>query len=204
MPVITSIKPQKSKSRVNIYLDDVFGFGLDLENYLKLELKVGQELSEDRIIEITKKAEFQKVMDRLLNFTTIRPRSEKEVGDWMIRKKVDESLKKGLTEKLRKLDLLNDEKFAGWWIEQRLAFKNKSVRDLNYELRGKGIAKETINKVLGEGGIDEEKSAKELMAKKGYKWKGLGKIDQKRKMTEFLARRGFGWNTIKKVLEESI
>ena len=68
MPSITAIKPQKSKNRINIYLDGKFGFGLDLENFVKFGLKVEQELSEERIIEITKKAEFQKVFDRILFF----------------------------------------------------------------------------------------------------------------------------------------
>ena len=104
MPTITSIKPQKQKSRVNIYLDGKFGFGIDLENFVKFGLKVEQELSEERIIEITKKAEFQKVFDRLLLFASLRPRSEKEINDWLKRKKVDESFTNTLSEKLRKLD----------------------------------------------------------------------------------------------------
>jgi len=40
MPVITSIKAQKNQKRVNIYLDGKFSFGLDLENFMKLQLKV--------------------------------------------------------------------------------------------------------------------------------------------------------------------
>ena len=129
MPSITAIKPQKSKNRINIYLDGKFGFGLDLENFVKFGLKVEQELSEERIIEITKKAEFQKVFDRILFFASLRPRSEKEVNNWLKRKKVDESFNNTLLEKLTKLELLDDEKFAVWWVEQRLQFKSKSKRE---------------------------------------------------------------------------
>ena len=45
MPIITAIKSQKKKERVNVYLDDKFGFGIDLENFIKLGLKVEQELT---------------------------------------------------------------------------------------------------------------------------------------------------------------
>jgi len=60
MPVITQIKSQKNKKRVNVYLDGKYGFGIDLENFMKMGLKVEQELSEKEISEILKKAEFQK------------------------------------------------------------------------------------------------------------------------------------------------
>lgn len=213
MPTITAIKPQKRKNspsrkasagrgRVNIYLDGEFGFGLDLENFVKLGLKVEQQLSEEKIIEITKKAEFQKALDRLLMFATLRPRSEKEVRDWMARKKIGDSFKNALFEKLHKLELLDDEKFAKWWVEQRLAFKSKSLRDLSYELRSKGINKDIINNVLTEVNIDEEKVAKDLLEKKMYRWRSLGKPDKKRKMSEYLARKGFGWSVIGKVTSD--
>lgn len=199
MSVITSIKLQKIKKRVNIYLDGKFGFGLDLENFVKLGLKVGMNLSDEKVIEIAKKSEYQKTFDRILFFAALRPRSEKEVKNWMIRKKISDDLKKTLIEKLRKLDLLDDEKFTKWWIEQRLAFKNKSLKDLNYELVGKGVDKEIIRKVLNEIEIDEEKIARELLERKSYRWRGLGKLDKKRKISEFLARKGFKWSVIKKI-----
>jgi len=68
MPTVTSIKPQRNGKRVNVYLDGKFGFGIDLENYVTLGLKVEQELSEAEVETIIKKAEFQKTLDKLLKF----------------------------------------------------------------------------------------------------------------------------------------
>ena len=42
MPIITAIKPQKNKKRVNIHLERKFGFGIELENFVKFGLKVEQ------------------------------------------------------------------------------------------------------------------------------------------------------------------
>ncbi len=200
MPTITSIKLQRIKKRVNIYLDGRFGFGLDLENFVRLGLKAGNVLSDEDVVRILKKGEYQKALDWLLLFVSLRPRSEKEVNDWMARKKVADDLKSTLVEKLKHLDLLDDEKFARWWIEQRLAFKNKSIKDLYYELAGKGIGKEIINKVLNSAEIDEEKSARILLDKKGYRWRGLGKLERRKRISKFLARKGFKWDVIKKVI----
>jgi regulatory protein len=90
VPVITAIKPQKNKPRVNIYIDGKFRFGLDLENYVKTGLRTEQELSEEQIRAIITKAEFQKASDNLLRYATLRPRSGKEIKDWFYKKQVPE------------------------------------------------------------------------------------------------------------------
>ncbi|MFC1727565.1 hypothetical protein ACFL0Y_03510 [Patescibacteria group bacterium] len=43
MPQVTKITSQKSQKRVNIYLDGKFTFGLDMDNFIKAGLKVGQD-----------------------------------------------------------------------------------------------------------------------------------------------------------------
>jgi regulatory protein len=199
VPIITSIKQQRNKDRVNVYLDDKFGFGIDLDNFVLLHLKVDQELTDKQVGEIIKKAEFQKTLDKLLRFAMVRPRSEKEVTDYFRRKKIHESIHSELLGKLKHLELIDDEKFAKWWVEQRQAFRPKPKRILNQELRIKGIKPEAIKKVLGEEEIDEEKMAKELIAKKAYKWKNLEARIRRQKMSQYLAGKGFSWEVIEKV-----
>ena len=202
MPVITSIKQQKNKDRVNVYLDDKFGFGIDLDNFVLLHLKVDQELTEKEIEDIVKKAEFQKTLDKLLRFAMVRPRSEKEVTDYFRRKKVHESLHDKLLEKLKHLELIDDEKFAKWWIEQRQAFRPKPKRILDQELRIKGVDREIVQRILGEEDVDEEKMAKELIEKKSYKWKNLPTRESRQKKSQYLAGKGFSWDVIEKVLSK--
>lgn len=204
MPIITSIKQQKNKNRVNVYLDDKFGFGIDLDNFVILHLKLNQELTDEEVAEIVKKAEYQKTLDKLLRFAIIRPRSEKEIADYFKRKLVHESMHEKLLEKLKYLELLDDAKFAKWWVEQRLAFRPKSQRIMNYELRMKGIKPDIIQKILDEIPIDEEKMAKDLLAKKMYKWKNLEPREARQKMSQYLAGKGFSWDTIEKTVNEVV
>lgn len=199
MSTITSIKQQKAKNRVNVYLDDKFGFGIDLDNFVLLHLKVDQELTDEEVIEVVRKAEFQKTLDKLLRFATLRPRSEKEITDYFRRKKVHESMWEELLEKLRHFELIDDLKFAKWWVDQRQNFKPKSKRVLKIELTKKGIVKEIINTVLDDTPIDEEKMAKDLIERKAYKWKGLEPRIARQKMSQYLAGKGFGWDVITKL-----
>ncbi len=200
MPIITSIKQQKAKNRVNVYLDGHFGFGIDLDNFVKLGLRVGQELTDAEVAEIVKKAEFQKNLDKVLRFATLRPRSEKEIRDYFKRKKYHISIYDSLLEKLKHFELLDDFKFAKWWVDQRQNFKPKPTRILKIELTQKGIVKEIIENVLGETKVDEEKMAKELIERKSYKWKNLEPRIAKQKMSQYLAGKGFNWEIIKNVV----
>ena len=170
---------------------------------MKLGLKVEQELADEEIEKIVKKAEFQKTLDKLLRFATLRPRSEKEVRDWFRRRKVHESLHKDLFDRLNRLELIDDKKFAEWWVEQRQTFKPKSLRILNNELRIKGIKKDIIEEVLGETKIDEEKIARQLLEKKAYRWKNLPARELKQKAYEYLVRKGFSWEIISKVVDRT-
>lgn len=208
MPIITSIKPQKNKrslagfagkNRLNIYLDDKFGFGIDLDNFVLLHLKVDQELTDQEVNEIVKKSEFQKTFDKLLMWATLRPRSEREVKDYFRRKKIHDSVQPDLLEKLKHFNLLNDLEFAHWWIDQRI--KTKSLKVIKLELRIKGVEKNTIEDALEKVEIDEEKIAKKLTEKKMYKWKNLDERIRKQKISQYLSGKGFDWNVIEKIVK---
>ena len=203
MPIITALKSQKNKNRVNVYLDDKFGFGIDLDNFVLLHLKLNQELTQQEVEEIIKKAEFQKTWDKLLRFAMLRPRSEKEVKDYFRRKEIHESLHEDLLKKLKHLNLLNDLDFAKWWIDQRSNFKPKSKRIIIQELRMKGISTDNIDDAFGETVIDEEKLARDLVEKKMYKWQGLDERIKKQKISQYLAGKGFGWDVIEKITKKS-
>jgi len=199
--IITSVKQQKNKKRVNIFLDEKFAFGIDLENFLKSKLKVGMELEDEQIEKIVNKAEFAKVYDKILRFASLRPRSKREFERWFFKHKVHKSLHARLFNKLKRLEFLDDEKFATWWVEQRLQFKSKSKRELIQELRLKGITKDTMDDVFSKLEVDEEAQAKKLFEKNKYKWERLTGFEKRKKVSAYFARRGFSWDVIRKVIE---
>lgn len=200
MPKITSIKQQANKKRVNVYLDEKFGFGIDIDNFVLLKLRVGNELSEVDIKDIIKKAEFQKTLDKLLRFATVRPRSEREIVEYFDKKKVHETLREGLIEKLKYFELLDDLKFSKWWVTQRKEFRPKPIRVLIQELRQKGIDTNIIELVFSEESIDEEKIASDLINKKIYKWEKYDKKIASQKKAQYLLSKGFSWEIIKKIV----
>lgn len=202
MPEVTLLKPQKNNKRVNVYLDGEFGFGIDLDNLVINRIKIGSVLTDEEVKKIVRKAEFQKTLDKLLKFAMLRPRSEREIDDYLKRKKVHESMWKDLLEKLKHFELLDDAKFAKWWAEQRIQFKSKSKKFIKGELLQKGIDGNIIEDVLEKTSIDEEKMARELLERRAYKWDGLDHREAKQKKFQYLAGKGFGYEVVEKILSE--
>jgi len=201
VPQITSIKQQRGKKdRVNVYLDNKFGFGIDLDNFVLLNLRVEQELSENQVEKIVRKAEFQKTLDKLLRFAMVRPRSEKEVKDYLYRKKVPEMMYSDFFLKLKNFELIDDTKFAKWWVETRQEFRPKPRRIIKQELIIKGVDKQIIDEVLDETKFDEEKLAKDLLKSRENHWKGLEKNKRKQKKIEYLIRKGIGYDIAKRAV----
>lgn len=201
MPQITSIKQQKKESRFNIYLDDKFGFGIDIDNFVILGLKVGQNLTSEEIETVIRKAEFQKILEKILRFGMIRPRSKKEFIGWLRQKKVPDVIHKDLFSKLKHFKLLDDFEFAKWWIETRQSYSPKTKRILKNELIIKGIDQDIITAILDETEIDELKLARETLLKRRFHWDRFEDNQKEKKMLGYLVGKGFDFEIAKKAIK---
>lgn len=203
MPTITSIEKQKKTGRVNVFIDGEFSFGMSFETLLKHGIKKDKDIDEEAIRKFKEESNLEKVYGRLLRFSTIRPRSEKEIKLWFKRKNIDPELVAGAFNKLKSMGLVGDEEFAKWWVGQRREFRPRSKIALVSELRGKGIAKETIDEVLQEMGKSSElEFAKRVGLKKLRAVSGLPDRDKKKRLLAFLAMRGFSYDTAKEAIDE--
>ncbi|MEK7580699.1 MAG: RecX family transcriptional regulator [Patescibacteria group bacterium] len=207
---ITSLDPQKAtknkdKKRFNVYLNEKYTFSIGQENLLKFKLAVGKILSENEIIQITKGEFFNYLVDRAINFLSFRPRSEKEIKDYLIKKistkqkiKFSEAKETKVIEevinKLKKYNYIDDLEFATWWIESRNANKQKGFKLIKQELTQKGLSREVLEKF--EKGQDEVKLALIALSKRESRWKKLDGFSLKKKIYAFLANRGFDYETI--------
>lgn len=107
---------------------------------------------------------------------------------------------------------IDDEKYAKWFIENRLRFNPKGQRILKMELKQKGVATEIIEDAIRNLSIDDEsevsnsdlESARKLVEKKLPKYKDMEKQEIYQKLGAFLARRGFGWDIIKKSIDDGL
>ncbi len=197
---ITAIEPQqKNPQRVNIYLDGEFAFGLAA--IVATWLKVGQELSGEKIASLKAEDEREVTYQKALHFLSYRPRSSAEVHKNLIKRGVPETLARETVERLQRSGLVNDEAFARAWVENRNTFRPRSRSVLKMELRQKGLSDETVQSVLSEQ-VDEEALALEAARKYARRLAGLDWPDFRKKLGGFLARRGFSYTTLAPVVSE--
>ena len=71
---------------MNVYVDEKFAFSLDISQVVDLGIKVGRVISLNELSEFRKASEFGKLYQRALEWVLMRPRSEKEVRDYLWRK----------------------------------------------------------------------------------------------------------------------
>ncbi len=84
---ITKLEYQnKDPNRVNVYIDDNFTAGLDVNDIIRLGLFNGQEISKEQVNKIISESEFGKLFNAALNFLSFRPRSEWEIRQYLKRK----------------------------------------------------------------------------------------------------------------------
>jgi len=197
---ITAIEPQqKNPQRVNVYLDGEFAFGL--ARILAAWLKVGQELSEEKIASLKTEDEREITYQKALHFLSYRPRSSAEVHQNLTKRGVSETLAKETVSRLQSSGLVNDDAFAQAWVENRNTFRPRSKSALRMELRRKGFSDETVQSVLDEH-VDEQALAFEAARKYVRRLAGLEWPEFRQKLGSFLARRGFSYTTLAPVVSE--
>ncbi len=144
------------------------------------------------------------LLERLIRFATVRPRTEYEVKRWFARKKVSEEDSKIALTELKKAGLVDDEAFARWWVDQRVTFRPKSSRLLVVEIIKKGVDRELAKRVVEESDLNDDSMAFQLIEKKKRSWERLAPEDRKKKAITFLQLRGFKWEVIKKIVDKEL
>jgi regulatory protein len=199
MKKITALAVQKKNSnRVNVYLDGEFAFGV--ARITAAWLKNGDELSDEKIAQLLAEDAREWAYQQALLFLSYRVRSEKEVRQNLRKHEVPAEVVEETLARLRQAGLVNETEFAQVWVENRNAFRPRSRRALEMELRQKGLDDEAIQTSLAN--VDEEALAYAAALKRAVRFKNLDWEVFRKKLSEFLARRGFSYATVAPVVSK--
>lgn len=197
---VTALKLQaRNKERVNVHLDGRFAFGLAKVEAARL--RVGQELTEADLARLRAADDREQVHVRALRFLALRPRSETEVREHLKKHKVAEAEIDRELSRLRETGLVDDRTFARLWVENRAAFRPRSQRALQVELKRKGINPETQREALT--AADDADAVHRLAAGRARRLAALPRPEFQRKLSGFLARRGFDFDLIETAVERA-
>lgn len=222
---VTNIRQQtRHTDRYSVYIDEKYTFSLNDYQLAASGLRVGKTLTVDEVDNFAKESQFGRAYERTLSYVMIRPRSEKEIRDYLTRtflypkpksytdkngqrhfkkqtidtKQVTQVIER-VMERLAAKGYINDEAFATSWAASRQAHKKPSRRKLEQELRAKGVPADIIATVLQKVPINETDNLAELVAKK----RRLSRYQDDTKLTQYLLRQGFSYDDIREVLAHS-
>lgn len=197
MKKITAIEAQKKNpGRVNVYLDGEFAFGL--ARVVAAWLKVGQELSEEKIERLQLEDARERAFQQAMLFLSYRARSESEIRQNLRKHEIPEPVIEHTLERLRQDGLADDKQFARAWVENRTAFRPRSRRMMTMELRRKGLDEEAVKSAVED--VDDEALAYEAAQKRANRFKDLEWNEFRKKLSDFLARRGFSYSVVAPVV----
>jgi regulatory protein len=147
--------------------------------------------------------QYEKFYTLTLRFLQLRARSEKEIRDYLLKKRAPSEIIEIVVRKLREYNFLNDRQFARMWIESRKRFHPKSTSFLVLELRRKGIAKEIIDEELSARESDMDlKLALQVVSQKIQRYRHLDRRKVYQRLGSILIRRGFGFDVAKRAIDE--
>jgi regulatory protein len=207
---ITALEPQRRPGRLNIFVDGQFIIGVGETVAADLGLRVGREITPDKLREVAGAEEVHKATEAALVLLEVRARARREIETRLAQKGYDEEVITRVMEKLTRLELLDDAQFAAQWVEAKTRVGGSrpiGKRRLSSELFGKGVAKEQIAEA-----VEKVTNEDELVLARAAAGKKVRVVPtdrdalqaERRKLMGFLQRRGFGWETVKQVTREAL
>ncbi len=210
MKITAITSQQKNVNRVNVMVDGKYRFSLDIFQVGELGIKIDKEYSEEELVEFEQESQFGKLYARALEYTMLRPHSEREIKDYLWRKTrttrtkegiekpgVPQSLADRVLERLKEKKYIDDEEFARYWFEYRSQTKGTSLRKLENELRVKGVDSKIIDQQRSQTNRADNDELRKVIAKKKSKY------PDEQKLIVYLMRQGFRYDDVKEALKTS-
>ncbi len=201
--VITAIESQKrQKSRVNIFLDGNFAFGLDAEVVLRHRLKKGTTLSVDNQKHLLFEEDLKAALSRAFRLLGQRNYSEQEIQHKLEAMRFHVTIIDRTIARCRELGYLDDAKFARDFVKAQLARRPQGKLRLRPALLRKGISAKLADEILGEffASVDTarlvEEAAEKFLSRRA---KAIPADKLRKRFADHLVRAGFSWDDIQRL-----
>lgn len=195
--LVTAIEPRK-KSMSAVYIDGEFAVKLDTMTLLENKIKVGTELTDEKLHEIINKSDERRAKEKALNLITYRDHSKKELVD-KIKRTCSEEMAEQAAQQMEELGLVDDRVFAEKYAKELLRKKHMSAKAIKYKLREKGISDTISEEIILQLEIDPYEEIKQVLEKKYYDYDTNEKT--KKRAISALQRLGWSWSDIKSAME---
>lgn len=196
--MVTAITPvDKRKSKV--FLEEGFAFVLYRGELEQFGIREGEELEEETYLRILREILMGRAKERALYLLSASAKTE----SWM-RQKLSQAGYPGEAVEyalnfLKEYHYIDDNAYVESYI--RSSGGKKSRRQMEFELRQKGVSKDLLRQALEEFPVDEEEGARELLMKRMKGKTGISR-EEKNRLAAYLGRKGYSFDIINRVIKE--
>ncbi len=142
--------------------------------------------------------EFDKEKTRVLRYILYKKRTENEVRT-KFGKTIEENMLDDIIEYLKEAGYIDDKEYIRKTVNNFIALKNLSIREMKYKLLSKGLSKNDVEDYIYENKDEleeyETESAENLIYKKSTSM-------EKDEIKQFLLKKGYKLENINKAMEE--
>ncbi len=191
--MISKIEPQKRKGRYNVYINDMFAFGVDEEVLLRFELKKGLHVTPELQKEIEAEDTFAKAYSKTLNYLSHSLRTEKQIRDYLVKNEIDIYTDR-IIGTLKELKLIDDLIYSESYVRTMANVNQKGPRNIEQDLKQRGVSEHTIMDALMEYPEEQQlENAIDLAEKKWMKTKNSSTFESIQKVKQYLVNKGYNF-----------
>ncbi|MCI8636722.1 MAG: hypothetical protein HFJ36_02510 [Clostridia bacterium] len=142
--------------------------------------------------------EFDNQKTKVLKYILYKKRTEQEIRKKFI-SSIDENMLEDIIEYLKEAKYIDDQEFLEKTVNNFLILKNMSIKELQYKLIAKGLAKNDIEDYIYEN--REELEQYEVQSAKNIFYKKSASMEQE-EIKQYLLKKGYKKENITKAEEE--
>lgn len=141
--------------------------------------------------------EFDREKTKVLKYILYKKRTEQEVRN-KFSSTIDENMLEDIIEYLKEAKYINDKEFIEKTVNNFIALKNLSIKEIQYKLMAKGLSKNEIEDYISDNKEELEqyeiKSAENILYKKSISM-------EQEEIKQYLLKKGYKLENIKKAIE---
>ena len=136
---------------------------------------------------------------------TLAPRTRAQLAEKLHERGVPEEAAERVLDRFAEVGLVDDAAYAEAWVRSRHSGRGLARRALAHELRGRGVADETVAEAVERLAPEEElETARALVARRLPGTHGLSPEARTRRLAGMLARKGYPAGVVWRVVGEAV
>ncbi|NLY44230.1 MAG: hypothetical protein GX066_09785 [Clostridiaceae bacterium] len=201
---ISSVENQKNNpDRLLVFVDGDYKFSIEQEDWYRLNLYVGKEISVEEIDKINQVCNFTRAKKKAIQHILFKKRTEYEIKIKLINLGFDEDVVQKVICHLKELNYIDDEDYVKKYIKDAQNIRKLGPDRIYMELIKKGVDERIIREALANQDYDEEITLRPLIQKKLAAVKDRDERALKRIRNHFI-RKGYSLDMIDELLDEEL